>query len=316
MVYPEFTEHLTMSAIEMLREMDGPDDRIREHADGVLDGLKQLYEAHEENFENNLDRDLQFLHPSLASCQYGVMHLTLLSIDAAEHFSPRFMLWFGKTSLPIKFRRLVYQGMTRYLALTLDSICHLVVLGYDNQARILLRSFLEVGELFLACLVDIEVFEFVTGSYRNSNTSVQEWRRVASVSKVRGHLKKAFIEFDSSGNISDFYEQFSSDLYNEMSEASHGRLLALVHSILRTEPDSDLLTPHYFAKRSTGGKKTLQLASQFMMFFDLAFPICIGRNHRGVHRESKRICRYDQRLATSIFGKGAFAVPDPKNEED
>lgn len=296
----------------MLAKQHGRRDYVSKVAEGVMDGIMQIYEAHEEHYHANLDRDLQFLHPAFGACQFGVMFLTVLSIEASEHFSPRFMLWYGKTPLKIATRRLLYQGTLQYLAATLDSVCHLVVLGYDNQARILLRSLIEVGELFLASLLDLEIFEFLTESYSNHNTPIQEWRRVASASKVRNTLKDAFPK-DPSGVIADYYVRYSTDTYELLSEASHGRLMALIHSFLHSDLDSDELSSSHFAKRTKGGKKTLELASQFLFFFELMFPHCIEKKHRGVYRDPKRELKYQGLLAASIFGKGAFSRTGENN---
>ena len=131
---------------------------------------------------------LRTLEPTFSACELATVQLTdLFAICAQRRDDEESLLWPGRTGVNGTF---VLEILADNLAGALLGIRHLVIVGLDGQARVLLRWFVELADLLVAISFDRTLFQHYVRHVENSDESYDNWSKHLKPSKVRKVLKR------------------------------------------------------------------------------------------------------------------------------
>jgi hypothetical protein len=131
---------------------------------------------------------LMTLEPTFSACELATVQLTDLFAFCVQHKGDeKSLLWPGKQGTNGTF---VLETLADNLASTLLGIRHLVIVGLDGQARVLLRWFVELADVLVAISFDRALFQHYVRHVENPDESRDNWDRHLKPSKVRKVLRR------------------------------------------------------------------------------------------------------------------------------
>ena len=183
---------------------------------------------------------LRTIEPTFSACELATVQLTDLFAICARHRNDKeSLLWPGKEGVNGTF---VLEILADNLAGALLGIRHLVIVGLDGQARVLLRWFVELADMLVAISFDRALFEHYVQHVENLDESYSNWSRHLKPSKVRKILKRLdhlsasrprwdfsehrYIEPITVQEYVNMAHGFREDTYKWLSVYSHADLLA------------------------------------------------------------------------------------------
>lgn len=130
---------------------------------------------------------LRTLEPTFSACELATVQMTDLFALCVQHEGDKeSLLWPGKEGVNGTF---VLEILTDNLAGALLGIRHLIIIGLDGQARVLLRWFVELADLLVAISFDRSLFQHYVRHVENPDESYDNWSKHLKPNKVRKVLK-------------------------------------------------------------------------------------------------------------------------------
>lgn len=131
---------------------------------------------------------LRTLEPMFSACELATVQMTDLFALCTQHKDDKErLLWPGKRGVNGTF---ILEVLTDNLASALLGIRHLVIVGLDGQARVLLRWFVQLADLLVAISFDRALFQHYVRNVESPEESYVNWSRHLKPNKVRKVLKR------------------------------------------------------------------------------------------------------------------------------
>lgn len=128
------------------------------------------------------------LEPMFSVCELATVQLIdLFAICAQRRDDEEPSLWPSKKGANGTF---ILEILADNLAGTLLGVRHLVIVGLDGQARVLLRWFVQLAEVLVAVSFDRTLSTYYVQHAGNLDESYDNWRKHLKPSKVRKVLKR------------------------------------------------------------------------------------------------------------------------------
>jgi hypothetical protein len=159
--------------------------------------------------------------PMLSLCEIGTVQLgsiVVLCLRAEEE--ERQVFWPGlRYNAPAPTMTL--RVLTTNLANTLISIRALTCSGFDGQARVLLRWFVELADLLLLTAADKSFLEQYVEVEEDSREQYQHWREFLAPTKVRDRLLRYETKLDLDPTVAKMLRDERESTYRWLSTFSH-----------------------------------------------------------------------------------------------
>lgn len=179
---------------------------------------------------------LQELDPMLSLCEITAVHMFDLAIICSEYVdSPQDLLWPEKEGPQ---GTLMLEALAATLANTLLGVRQLVLMGLDAQARVVLRSFVEVADLTVAVSYDYECFTNYACSSVDPDKDRKHWAKHLRPEKIRMIISQFEREMELTETYLATARDVRLDMYRWLSLYSHANLLGQAISSLAISENS------------------------------------------------------------------------------
>ncbi len=228
------------------------------------------------------------LQPNLAIFDLGcALHLHLLvsvhsriSIGSQAPTAPAF-LWLDKDLYPKpEFVLLVL------LTNSFNSLCgirELCLCGLDNQARILLRSYVEISDLALAVIAFEDVFRAYASTQTDVSSSIQNWQRHLTPAVIRQRLTLWVTTKGMERRLAASLETIRRSTYQWLSSFTHanwGAQAQAVAAFPRNAGRRSTLRLGITKRVSANSRPTLLHAVEYMSFQLLLIRLILEWEHQ------------------------------------
>lgn len=202
---------------------DAVPDEIREDLDSLLHFVAEVAVEGESDAKRELEPALTLFDLGLAQ----LSHLAMLFPGPSESNGP--LLWpSGEPSTRGPGGAFLAQVLLTNLANTLLGVRSLICSGLDVQARILLRQYVEIGDMTLAVLGDRESYDAYLQLAGDPDAFRRAWKSRLSPQRVRQRLSLVEREVGLSEDMSVETAAMRHSTYQWLSYFAHGQWVALL----------------------------------------------------------------------------------------
>ena len=175
-------------------------------------------------------QSLKELEPMLSLCEIVIVHMLDLASICHEHLDGQQDLLWPEEDGPQG--TLILETLATTLANTLLGVRQLTLMGLDAQARMLLRSFVEVADLTVATSYDYECFVNYAHSSVDPDLDRQHWSKYLRPKKIRTIISRLEKEAGLPEEHLVMADNVRLDMYQWLSLYSHANFLGQAISSL------------------------------------------------------------------------------------
>jgi hypothetical protein len=235
-----------------------------DYAQRLAGDLQVLFEVRPDP-SNGYDLDETQLDPALSFCEMCILHLNDLALICFERVNePEQIFW---PVAPEKKGTFHLQVFAINLANSLAGVRHLILAGFDTQARVVLRQFIELADALLACAAAEDFFDAYRGAEPDPDQAFRYWQRHLKPARVRDILARVDAALGAPPRVQHVAADIRRETYKWCSNFAHIHPLGLTLSgIARARDAQGRLVPKFGGARDESCRTTLSKASTYAWF--------------------------------------------------
>lgn len=173
---------------------------------------------------------------------------------------------------------------------TLLALRTLLRAGLDYQARVLLRSFIELADVTVIALYDVDFFKCVRTPAETFQDARRWWSKHLNRSSIKEQYKKMLDELGAPAEWRESFLAGLQDTYDWLSQWTHNNIIALSIGAMPREIGGERCRYGLGGRAGAASQATLEVALDYVMLFLYMATSLLQRMH-GWNLHSERLFR-------------------------
>lgn len=261
------------------QESDFSPKTVTEAIDHNISGALEFGKSGEES----QDPEELILEPMLTLFDFGILQIFELTYifmrhsDSKPAISWSFKHKHASVPEPINF----YFVALTHIYNTLRSIRILLQIGFDAQARVLARSYIETAELLLAASGSSEVFkQFIDYSQKDESDRVTFWFKYLSPKKIRKRIIRLLEEEELDRESVEDFTRLLQNTYQLLSETTHPSWHGMLFGSYAIHSKSNVVEAALGGKQSDLSQLTIKLIIDHVLIFLMMLIHVLWKKHQ------------------------------------
>lgn len=197
-------------------------------------------------------------HLSLFACLFEYCYVEELNDKAAVNFLSILLLSLHKDLISMKMN---------------------LEMGFNQQANLIFRNYIELSELALAFLIDDEVYSSYTEDEGNNSTNLKKWLKTKP-KKIHSIINSEFEKISELKGYSELLNELRNSLYKKTSDFTHGAVWTVYSESMGFDGTNEELNFQITGSINNNVKNTFFEILIYSKSFLFSFIVLLVRNRK------------------------------------